>query len=216
MAKPFIPKKRVLSLRPEARRTAEVSIQSRETIDAFVKKTRHPFGEPRTLEQSEVEDVERTLRTLEKDLLERERAVQELEVRLSEKERGLWEAEALLEARRKVFEAQCRQLARRQESSRDAAPVSKEERAALREFQIQLEQREQSLAQSRALLKEREDYVERAENLLFDKTMEQQERETELEVLADALEARRAALEAREEGASTRRSASSGTESLDQ
>ncbi|MDP0497714.1 MAG: hypothetical protein Q7Q73_16045 [Verrucomicrobiota bacterium JB024] len=198
MAKPFIPKKRVLSLRPEDRRTAEVSIQSREVIDAFVKKTRNPFGHPLTLQQSEVEEVEHTLRTVEKDLLERERRVQELEARLTEKERELWEGEALLEARRKVFESQQRQFAQQQVDAQSAPPVSSEEREALRELEHQLEEREKSLEQARALLKEREEYVEQAENVLFDKTMEQQERETELDMLADSLEARTAALDARE------------------
>ncbi|MGE9292338.1 MAG: hypothetical protein ACQKBW_01875, partial [Puniceicoccales bacterium] len=143
MAKPILPKKRVLSLRPEQRRTAEVSLQSREAIDTFVKKTRHPFGEPRTLEPTEVDEVERTLRRLEKALLERERHVQELETRLTEKERELWEAEALLEARRKVFESQRRRASQEQEELGHS--ISDEEREALLDLQQKLEKKERSL-----------------------------------------------------------------------
>lgn len=196
MGKPFIPpKKRVLSLRPEQRKAAEVSIQSREKIDEFVKKTRNPFGgDQRVIEKREVDDVERTLRKLEKELLERERQVTELESRVTEKQREVWEAEALLEARQKVFDTQKTQMA----EVTGAAPVSNEERKALEGLKQEIEQREKSLEETRQLMKERESFIEEAEARLFEKTMEQQEREAEFEIRADELEVREARLDQRE------------------
>ncbi len=189
MGKPFLPKKRVLSLRPEHRKTAEVSIQSRDTINQFVKKTKNPFGEPRVLEKGEVKEVETTLRKLEKELLERERIVQETEARLVEKERELWEAEALLDAKMRLLQSQ---------QDGGGTPLTEASRSALEELQSKLDAQEKSIAESKALMHEREAFVEEAEARLFEKTMEQQEQEAELEMRFEELDLRGRELDARE------------------
>ncbi|MEM8549345.1 MAG: hypothetical protein AAGF10_01005 [Verrucomicrobiota bacterium] len=199
MGKPIIPKKRVLSLRPEQRKTAEVSIHSRDMIDEFVKKTRNPFGEPRVFKSDEVKELETTLRKLEKELLDRERSVQEMEQRLTDKQREIWEAEALLDARQQVYETRRAQLdadlKQLQQEEKSAPPVSPQERVALEALQSQIDEREEALQEARDLMKEREQYIEEAEAKLFEKTMQLQERETELDLQDDELTARRARME---------------------
>lgn len=196
MGKPFIPKKRVLSLRPEHRKAAEVSLQSREKIDEFVKKTRNPFGEGRVLEQDEVDELEKTLRRLERELLDRERVVTEIEARLVDKQRELWESEALFEARQKVLETQRQLLSEQLANSEGATLVNSEELGALKALRAEIANREQSLEESLKLMKEREEFVEEAEARLFEKTMEHQEVEAEQDMRSDELESRAAKLDA--------------------
>jgi hypothetical protein len=54
-------------------------------------------------------------------------------------------------------------------------------------LKVTLEEQEKSLLESKAALKEREEFLEASENKLFDKFQAQQEREIELEQWAEEL-----------------------------
>src|SRR5882724_8413146 len=82
---------------------SEASVAARKSIKAIVSATRSPFGVPRRLENSQIADLEHSLRNLELKLAERERMIGETENRLAEHVRQLYECEALLLAREKLL-----------------------------------------------------------------------------------------------------------------
>lgn len=184
MARPPIPQKRRLSLRPEHQANSSVSQRSKKTISEIIKKTRNPFGEAIKLQPTEVYALEKTLRKLERELVERERSIEELEIKLSEKERELWETEALLNAKEQLVESRLKDA----ESVR--APSDAEERVALEALKAELTEQEKSLKEQRELLRDREDFLEQSESLLFEKTMTQQETQAELDQKLEEFKAR--------------------------
>lgn len=169
---------------------SEAAAEARKSIHAIRSATRDPFGRAKTLETSELDELERTLRQLETSLMEREHAAQEWETRLAERERDLWEAEALLAAREKLTE-----VARRPHAGQAVSP---EEQAALEQFKAALEQQETSLKAAKAEIREREAFLAESENTLFAKVQAEQERETELEQREEELQTREKRLRLRE------------------
>lgn len=187
MANVPIPPKRKLSLRPEHRKAAEVSLESRQKINDFVKKTRNPFGEPLQLKATDLDELEKSLRELEKQLLLRERAVQDLEASIVERERVVWETEALLAAREALIRVQEEKL-----STTEAPPetLSQAEHEALLQLKAEIEKQQSSLSEQKRIIKEREEFLDKSEKMLFEKTMDQQEQETLIEQRMDELNAR--------------------------
>lgn len=181
------PIKRVLSLRPEHRKTAEVSLESRDKINEFVKKTRNPFGEPKVLKDADVDSLEKSLRELEKKLFERERNVEDREAEINERERSLWESEALLKAREDLLAAREEQ---NKGTSKAQASFSGGEREAMLKLQEEVERQQASLEELRKQLQEREEFVKQSEEMLFNKTIELQEKETLFEQRLEDLVAR--------------------------
>ena len=195
MANVPIPPKRKLSLRPEHRKAAEVSLESRQKINEFVKKTRNPFGEPLQLKATDLDELEKNLRELEKQLLLRERVVQDLEAGIVERERVVWETEALLGAREALIRAQEEKL-----SKTEVPPetLSQAEHEALLLLKAEIEKQQSSLAEQKRIIKEREEFLDKSEKMLFEKTMDQQEQETLIEQRMDELKARERRLDALE------------------
>jgi len=185
MSSPIPPKKkRVISLRPKLQQAAEASLKSKETIDLIMRRTRAPFDERQSLPSDEIDSLEKSLRKLEADLLERERNAADYEAKLSERERDIWEGEALLKVKQEMLAAKMSEFNKAQKEAGDensGGAMSSEERAALEHLRETLDQREQAIAKAKEELKEREAFVEESENALFEKMMEQQEKETELE-----------------------------------
>lgn len=190
MARPPIPQKRRLSLRPEHQANTPISQRSKQTIDDIIKKTRNPFGQPTQLQPKEVDNLEKSLRKLERELVERERTVQELELKLAEQERDIWEAEALLKAREQLLQSKFKEATEETANPEATTNASPQEREALEKLKEELDNQEQTLKEQKALLKEREDFLEQSENTLFEKTIAQQEMQTELEQRKDDLDAR--------------------------
>ena len=157
---------------------SEASVEARRSIDAIVSVTRTPWDGARALNPDQATELEASLRSLETRLEERERAVEELEAALAERHRDLAEMEALLIAREKVLDA-----ARRAGATvpRLGAAVSAEEKAALAALKAELDRQEASLKEQKSALAERERFVNETEAKLFDKMMQQQEQETEIE-----------------------------------
>ncbi|WP_309400223.1 hypothetical protein [Cerasicoccus maritimus] len=179
-------KKRVISLRPKIQQAAEASLKSKETIDLIMRRTRAPFNDRDQMASAEIDTLEKSLRKLEADLLERERNAAEYEAKLAERERDIWEGEALLKVKQEMLAAKMSefQKAKAEAGSEEASggtAMSDEERQALEHLRETLEQREQALQEAKDQLKEREAFVEESEAALFEKMMEQQETETELE-----------------------------------
>ncbi|GHC10516.1 hypothetical protein [Cerasicoccus arenae] len=191
MTAPIPPKnKRVISLRPKLQQAAEASLKSKETIDLIMRRTRAPFDGHHQMATDEIDSLEKSLRRLEADLLERERNAADYEAKLSERERDIWEGEALLKVKQEMLAAKMSEFnkSKLEAGSTDgSAAVSEEERVALEHLRETLEQREAALQQMKDQLKEREAFVEESENALFEKMMEQQETETELEQRSEEL-----------------------------
>jgi chemotaxis regulatin CheY-phosphate phosphatase CheZ len=161
---------------------SEASVAARQSIQAIVSATRSPFGTPVRLGDSQIADLERSMRNLELKLAERERMIGETEKRLAERERELYELEALLLAREKLLAAS-RQHA-------PAAPISAEEKAALVQLRDELERQQVSLAEAKQAIRDREQFLDESESKLFEKVQNQQEKEIQLDQKADDLRAR--------------------------
>lgn len=196
MAKVPIPPKRKLSLRPEHRKIAEVSLKSRDRINDFVKKTRNPFGEPQQLKGTDLDDLESTLRELEKQLLKRERTVQDIEASLAERERGVWETEALLKAREALIQAQEEKHSEQSEALQGT--LSQAEHNALLQLKTEIEKQQNSLGEQKNIIKEREEFLDKSEKMLFEKAMDQQEQEVLIEQHMEELDARKHRLDEQE------------------
>ena len=157
---------------------SEASVEARRSIQAIVSVTRPPAGGATTLDSKQATELEASLRLLEARLEERERAVEALEATLADRERDLAEMEALSIAREEVLAAARRAAAK---VRRPRAPVSAAEKAALEALKAELDRQETSLKEQKAALAERERFVNETEAKLFEKMMQQQEQETEIE-----------------------------------
>lgn len=194
MSSPIPPKKkRVISLRPKLQQAAEASLKSKETIDLIMRRTRAPFNEHDISAREEIDSLEKSLRKLEADLLERERNAADYEAKLSERERDIWEGEALLKVKQEMLAAKMSEFNKAKQESGEGSDgingISEEERAALEHLRETLDQREEALNRAKEELKEREAFVEESEAALFEKMMEQQEKETEIEQRLEELRA---------------------------
>jgi len=175
-----LPRRRGLTRGPME--ISEASVAARQSIQAIVTATRSPFGVPARLGDSQIADLERSMRSLELKLAERERIIGETERRLAERERELYELEALLLAREKLLAASRQQA--------PAAPISAEEKAALVQLRDELERQQLSLAEAKQGIKDREQFLEESETKLFEKVQAQQEKEIQLDQKADDLRSR--------------------------
>jgi chromosome segregation ATPase len=172
--KPLVLPRRVSPLQ-RAQEAQQATKEARRSIGALMSQSRPPWGGGTpSLSGRQVEELEKTIRTLEAKLSEREMALAAAESKLTERERELAEAEALLEARAQVVEA-----AQKQPSGEGS--YSKEQEAALKKLKEELDRQEQSLEEQRQALQERQDFLEQSETALFEKMQAQQEKETELE-----------------------------------
>jgi len=174
---------------------SEASAEARRSIEAIVSATRTPWTGAAPLNPEQATELETSLRLLATRLDERERAVEELEAILSDRQRDLAEMEALLMAREKVLDA-----ARRAHTAvpRPGAAVSTEEKAALEALKAEVDRQEVSLKEQKAALAERERFVNETEAKLFDKMMQQQEQETEIEQKLEEIGSREKRLRDRE------------------
>ena len=170
---------------------SEASVEARRSIDAIVSATRKPWAGATPLNPDQATELETSLRLLETRLEERERAVEELAATLADRQRDLAEMEALLVAREKVLEAARRAVAA---APRPGAAVSAEEKAALEALKAELDRQEVSLKEQKAALAERERFINETEAKLFDKMMQQQEQETEIEQKLEELNSREKSL----------------------
>lgn len=161
---------------------SEASIAARKSIKTIVSATRSPFGIPRQLENSQIAELERSLRNLELKLADREHMIAETEKRLLEHERQLYELEALLLAREKLLAASRRQIV--------PAPISAEEKSALENLRLELERQQLSILESHRAIREREQFLDESENTLFEKLQGQQEKDIQLDQRVDDLRAR--------------------------
>lgn len=136
--------------------------------------TRQPWATTTVLSSTQVDELEKTIRTLEGKLAEREMLLAEAENKLIDRERALAEAEALLKVRAQVVEAS-------QKQAPSDGQMTQEQEAALKQLKEELDRQEQSLNEQRDALKEREAFLEQSESSLFEKMQAQQEKETILE-----------------------------------
>ena len=124
------------------------------------------------------EEGEKIVVTLESKLQETERRAKELEHILAERNRDLAEIEALLKARSANH------------GHADKRPLSFEEKIRLERLRSELERKEIAVQEQKKLLEERERFLTENEEKLFNKMQEQQERETQLEQIAEELSER--------------------------
>jgi chromosome segregation ATPase len=168
----------VLPRRPSplqrAQEASQATAAARKSINTIMSQSRPPWGGTPTLSGSQVENLEKALRDLEKKAAEREMALAEAENKLAERDRALAETEALLQAREKVIDAMRKEKPAQGEST---GTKLKEE----------LDRQEASIKEQRAAQAEREEFLNQSETALFEKMQAQQEKETELEQKAEDL-----------------------------
>ncbi len=172
---------------------SETAAETKKTLNALRSATRNPWGEPLSVDNHKMAELEKSLRQLTQKLEERERSLQDLENRLGERERELAEMENLLRARESLLEAKNKAAA-----PADARPLSHEEQAALEQLKAEVERQQTLLQEQREGLREREAFLDESETKLFEKVQEQQEKETELEQREDELRQRERRLRERE------------------
>ncbi len=170
----ILPRRGVVSPLQRAQAASQASALARKSIDAIFSQSRAPWGGEAHLSVAQVEELQKTVRTLEGKLAERELALAEADTKLGDRERALAEAEALLQARAQVVNAS-------QKSSESGASLSKEQEDAFNKLKEELDRQEESLKAARQVLKEREEFLEQSETALFEKMQAQQEKESELE-----------------------------------
>jgi len=162
---------------------SDTAAEAQKTITAIRSATRNPWGDPNSIDQSKLGELEKSLKTLATKLEERERSIQDLEVRLGERERDLAETATLLKAREALLEASKNKSG----GAVEMRSLSQEEQAALEKLKLEVERQQaslhffrQPLGQKQAM-REREAFLDESETKLFEKVQEQQEKETELE-----------------------------------
>jgi len=163
---------------------AAASLEARRKISEIFSATRAPFAHGGTVPPvppDKFVQLEQSLRELEARLTERERHVSESEARIEDRERDLAEAEALIIARQKLLDASRASTKSKETGEPVEEQVSAEERAALEQLKAELDKQEESLKEQREAILEREKFLEENESKLFEKMMQQQEQETELE-----------------------------------
>jgi chromosome segregation ATPase len=158
---------------PEAAKVAE-------SINEIVRQTRTPFGEPRKLEQSQVAELETSLRNLEAQLLAHEQANLALQGQLAERERELWEMEALLKAREELLRVERKRVTATPFASATGSAALAEEVKACETLKAELDAQEESLKQAKEQLHEREQFLAEAESHVAAKMAELDQREADL------------------------------------
>jgi chromosome segregation ATPase len=172
--KPLVLPRRVSPLQ-RVQEASQATAVARKSIDAILSQSRSPWGGGESrLNNSQIEELQKTIHMLEGKLAERELSLTEAENKLIDRERALAEAEALLRARAEV-------VAAAQKQGEVGVAMSREQEEALRKLKDELDRQEQSIQEQRAAIKEREDFLEQSEMALFGKMQAQQEKETELE-----------------------------------
>lgn len=172
--KPLVLPRRASPLQ-RAQEATQATAEARKSIGAIMSQSRPPWGGKPMLSGSQVEELEKALRSLEAKVGEREMALAEAETKLAERDRALAETEALLQAREKVIDAM------RKQPVAQSAAANPEELAALGKLKEELDRQEASMKEQRAAIKEREEFLEQSEAALFEKMQAQQEQETEIE-----------------------------------
>ncbi len=167
-----------IQLRASHRLMAAQSLETRRVISEVIRKSRAPFQYARRLTPREMDELENSLRELEAQLLARELEINRREAAVAELERDALETQALLKAKDSLVNARMLEVARQLEGTSGLPPT---ERRALDELEQRLAERERALVVARQEIKAREAFLEHAENTLFEKTMQQQEREAALE-----------------------------------
>jgi len=122
------------------------------------------------------QDLQTNLLELQADIIIREDQLNEKAAQLSNRERELNEKCALLEAHRKVVESR--------QSRRDVGTgggIDSNERKAFEALKRELDAQEISLKTAKAMLQEREAFIEKCENDLVEKSMLLTEREARIE-----------------------------------
>ncbi len=170
----ILPRRGVVSPLQRAQAASQASALARKSIDAIFSQSRAPWGGEATLSVAQIEELQKTVRTLEGKLAERELALAEADTKLNDRERALAEAEALLQARAQVVNAA-------QKTNESGVAISKEQEEAFNKLKEELDRQEESLKGQRHALKEREEFLEQSETALFEKMQTQQEKESELE-----------------------------------
>jgi chromosome segregation ATPase len=129
-------------------------------------------------QSSRQQDMEAYLLELQAEIVVREDQVAQREKRLEARELELNEREALLEAHRKILSS--KHLPTDQEMN-DLATERNKENRALHALQNELIKQETVLAENRKALREREDFIQKCENELVEKSMILTEREARVE-----------------------------------
>lgn len=193
-----------LHLRLELAKPSEFSKHTEGTIVDLLRKTRTPFPMPgivpadhHRIVEAEAQALEDTLRSFQRELVDRERDLRERELRAAETEAAvvrraaeLAQERALIEGQRKVFESGL------SSPEGGSAAISEEQRKALDELQAKLDEQRRAIEEGKQWLQEREAFLEESENTLFEKMQKQQERETELDQLRENLTKREERLNA--------------------
>lgn len=135
-----------------------------------------PLDEFPSSSSCQQQDMESRLLELQADIINREELLNVGEKRLKNRELELNEREALLEARKQVVESSLNSRGKDAQSS-----ISVEEREAFETLKRELDNQETSLKEARAMLHEREVYIEACENELVEKSMILTEREARVE-----------------------------------
>ena len=136
-------------------------------------------------EEEELREKQRDFARLKAETLERIRAAKELEILLDAREQLLDEREESFKEVRDQLDQANRQL----RESEETIARMRDEMDQLKQGQLQAcaavadttGSSSESLAEQAALLKEREAYIEKSENVLFDKAQHLQEWETRLQ-----------------------------------
>jgi chromosome segregation ATPase len=170
----ILPRRGVVSPLQRAQAASQASALARKSIDAIFSQSRAPWGGEAHLSVAQIEELQKTVRTLEAKLAERELALAEAESKLGDRERALAEAEALLQARAQVVNAA-------QKNNEEGTAISKEQGEAFNKLKEELDRQEESIKAQRQVLKDREEFLEQSETALFEKMQSQQEKESELE-----------------------------------
>lgn len=138
---------------------------------------------PRSLVENRNNEIAQSLQEMELKLAERERTIEERELSLAERERDVAESEVLLKYRETLLMAS-------KTAPGPSRQLTEVERIALDKLKAELDRQEAALKEAREQLRERERFIEESERKLFDKVQEHQERETELEQMAEELRMR--------------------------
>jgi hypothetical protein len=134
------------------------------------------------------QDIQTSLIELQADIIVREGLINDKEIRLQYKELELYEKEALLEAHRKILLANSLPV---NKSNIASGKVDASEREAFEALKRELAAQEESLKNARKMLQERDEFIEKCENELVEKSMQLTEREAWVEQREEEHEAKK-------------------------
>jgi hypothetical protein len=169
---PPVKKKRNLDLKTSM--TRNVIKEARAKIDQSMEKLRDRVRNGPT--EASIQRMEDALVKLQARTINDRLLLKEKEESLSTMELDFIERNKLLEAKSQVVESRYESM-----PDQSLSPVQKNERDALEQLRLQLEQRDTSLKELQDLLNEREAYIEQCENDLCDQAYKLTEREAFLE-----------------------------------